>query len=108
MQFKGRKGHSKWKGGRIYLDIGEFANNWNSYKSPSKSKHNAIPLQISAWGSSSTKVARVLHYGDPTLYEEIVIPKFDYATITLEKINIMQEKLERKKKQEILRNEYKQ
>lgn len=35
---------------------------------------DAIPLQISKPGSSSTKVARVLHYGDPTLDEEIVIP----------------------------------
>ena len=68
---------------------------------------DAMPLQISAPGSSSTKVVRVLHYGDPTLDEEIVIPKYNYASITLEKINIMQEALERKKKQEILRNEYK-
>ena len=67
-----------------------------------------MPLQISTPGSSSTKVASVLHYGDPTLDEEIVIPKYDYATITLEQINLMQEALERKKKQEIPRNEYKQ
>ena len=58
-------------------------------------------------GSSSTKVSRVVHYGDPTLDEEIVIPKYDYATMTLEQINIMQEALERKKKQERLWKEYK-
>ena len=57
-----------------------------------------MPLQISAPGSSSTRVARVLHYGDPTLDEEIVIPKYDYDNITLEKINLMQEALETKKK----------
>ena len=57
-----------------------------------------MPLQISTPNSSSTKVARVLHYGDPTLDEEIVIPKYDYATITLEQINLMQEALEERRK----------
>ena len=66
-----------------------------------------MPLQILAPGLSSTKVAMVLHYGDPTLDEEIIIQKYDYATITLEQINIMKETLERKKKKEILRKEYK-
>ena len=66
-----------------------------------------MPLQISAPSSSSTKVVRVLHYGDPTLDEEIVIPKYEYATMNLEQINIMQEALERKKKKEIIKNEYK-
>ena len=46
----------------------------------------AIPLQISTPGSSSSKVAKVIHYGDAFLDEEIVIPQFDYATITLEDI----------------------
>ena len=68
---------------------------------------NAMPLQISTAGSSSIRVARVLHYGDPALDEDIVIPKYDYDNITLEKINLMQEALERKKKKEILINEYK-
>ena len=52
-------------------------------------------------------VAKVLHYGDALLDEEIVIPKYEYATMTLEHINIMQEALERKKNQEILKKEYK-
>ena len=43
----------------------------------------AIPLQVSAPGSSSSKIAKVIHYGDVTLDEDIVIPKYDYATITL-------------------------
>ena len=68
---------------------------------------DAMPLQISAPVLSSKKFASVLHYGDPTLDEEIVIPKYDYDTITLEQINLMKDALERKKKQDILRNEYK-
>ena len=54
-----------------------------------KPSTDAMPLQIFAPSSSSKNVARVLHYGDPTLDEEIVIPKYDYATMNLEKINIM-------------------
>ena len=57
----------------------------------------AIPLQISALGLSLSKVEKVTHYGDVTLDEEIVIPKYDYATITLEKICITQQALEKKK-----------
>ena len=72
-----------------------------------KPSTDVMPLQIFALDLSSPKVESVLHYGDPTLDEEIIIPKYDYATITLEHINIMQEALERKKKHDILRNEYK-
>ena len=43
-----------------------------------------MPLQISALGSSSIKVARVIHYGNPKLDEEIVIPKYDNATMNNE------------------------
>ena len=49
-----------------------------------KSSIEVVPLQISVPGSSSSKVAKVIHYRDVTLDEEIVIPKYDYATITLE------------------------
>ena len=49
-----------------------------------------ISLEILAPSSSSTKVARVLHYGDPTLDEEIVIPKYDYATMNIDQINKVQ------------------
>ena len=69
---------------------------------------STVPLQVSRPSSSSTRVARVLHYGDPTLDEEIVIPRYDYATMTIDQINEVQEALERKNKQEVLRNEYKQ
>ena len=45
-----------------------------------------VPLKISAPGSSSTKVTRVLHYGDPELDEEIVIPNYDSKKMNLEQI----------------------
>ena len=64
-----------------------------------------VPLQISTLGSDSSKVAKVIHYGDAFLDEEIEIPQFDFATMSLEDINFMQATLERKKQQEILRKE---
>lgn len=67
-----------------------------------------IPLQISTPGSSSTKVTRVLHYGDSELDEEIVIPSYDLKTISIEHIIEMQDALNRRKRQEMLRKEYKQ
>jgi hypothetical protein len=57
-----------------------------------------MPLQIYELSSSSTRVARVLHYGDSALDEDIVIHKYNYDNIPLEKINLKQEALERKKK----------
>lgn len=68
----------------------------------------AITLQFLAPGLSSTKVAWVLPYGDPNLDEEIVIPRYDYKTMNIDQINEVQEALEKKKKQEILINDYKQ
>ena len=44
---------------------------------------DAVPLQISALGSSSNKVSRVIHYGDPALDEEIVILSYDSKTMNL-------------------------
>ena len=44
---------------------------------------NTIPLQISVPGSSSTKVASVLHYGDPTFDEDIVIPSYDFKKMNI-------------------------
>ena len=49
-----------------------------------------VPLQISTLGSSASCVAKVIHYGDTFLDEEIVIPQFKFATMTLEDINMMQ------------------
>ena len=67
-----------------------------------------VPLQISTLSSSASCVAKVIHYGDTFLDEEIVIPQFNFSTMTLDDINVMQVALERKKKQYILRKEYNQ
>ena len=72
-----------------------------------KSSTNAILLKISTLGSSSTKMKRVLHYGDPKLDEEIVIPSYDSKIKFIEKIIEMQEALNKRKRQEILKKEYK-
>ena len=55
----------------------------------------AIPLQISTPGLSYSKVAKLIRYGDAFLDEEIVIPHFDSATMTLEDINVLQAAMER-------------
>ena len=47
-------------------------------------------------GSNQSNVTKVTHYGDTFLDEEIVIPHFDSATMTLEDINLIQVVLERK------------
>ena len=67
-----------------------------------------VPLEITTPCSSASKVAKVIHYGDTFLDEAIVIPQFNFVTMTLEDINLMQAALKRKKKQKILRKEYKQ
>lgn len=48
---------------------------------------DAIPLQIETPNSSSTKVARVLHYGDLALDEEIIILRYDFKTMNIDQIN---------------------
>ena len=48
-----------------------------------------ISLQVQKIGLSSTKVTRILHYGDPKLDEEIFIPSYDSNTLTIEKITKM-------------------
>ena len=57
----------------------------------------AVPLQISTPSSSVSHVAKVIHYGDTFLDEEILIPQFNFATMTLEDISMMQATLEKKK-----------
>ena len=78
------------------------------FGTPQQSSSGTQALQIRTPGSSSSKVTRILHYEDPELDEEIVIPSYDLKTISLEQITIMQDALNRRKRQEILRNEYKQ
>ena len=67
-----------------------------------------VPLQISTPGSSASRLAKVAHYGDTFLDKEILIPQFNFATMTLEDINMTQVALEKKKQQEIMRKEIKQ
>ena len=85
--------------------------NLPSTDNPSKSLPElstaTIPLQISTLASSHSKVAKAFHYGDAFLDEEIVIPHFDSATMTLKDINVLQVAIERRKQQEIMRQEYK-
>ena len=68
----------------------------------------AILLQISPLGSSSSKLDKVIHYGDITLDEDIIIPKYDYDTMTIKEIGILQQALEKKNHQEVLRNKFRQ
>ena len=67
---------------------------------------DATPLQISVPSPNSSKVDKAIHYGDISLDEEIFIPKYDYDTMTLEQIGILQQALGRKKHQEMLRREH--
>lgn len=66
-----------------------------------------ISMQVQTPGSSSRKVARIFPYGDPELDEEIIIPSYESITLTIEKINEIQGALDRRKRQEVLRREYK-
>ena len=74
--------------------------NLPSANTPTKSLQElstiVVPLQISTLGLSQSKVAKVTHYVDTFLDEEIVIPHFDSTTMTLEDINLLQAALERK------------
>ena len=54
-----------------------------------KSSIKVVLLQISAPGSSSSNVDKVIHYADINLDEEIIIPKYDYDTMTIEEIGIL-------------------
>ena len=66
-----------------------------------------LTLQVRTPGSSSTRVARTIHYGIPELDEEIKIPYYDSSTLTEEKMNEIQSALDRKRRQETIRKKYK-
>ena len=68
-------------------------------KTLQKPSTEVIPLQISTPCSSSTKVSRVLHYGNLDLDEEIVIPTYESKAITIEQIIEMQDALNRRRRQ---------
>ena len=66
-----------------------------------------ISMQVQTPILSSRKVSGILHYGNPELDEEIIIPYYEPSTPTIEKINEIQGVLDKKKRQEELRREYK-
>ena len=72
-----------------------------------KPSTDSLALQVSIPSSSSTRVARTIYYGIPELDEEIKIPYYDSNTLTKEKINEIQSALEKKKRQEAMRKDYK-
>lgn len=69
---------------------------------------NATPLQFLVSSPISSKEQEVITYGDVSLDEEIVLPKFDYATIIIQKVGVLQEALAKKKHQELLRRGHRQ
>ena len=66
-----------------------------------------IASQLQTPGLSSKKVDMILDYGDLELDEEIIIPLYESNTLTIEKINEIKGALDRRKRQEVLRREYK-
>ena len=66
-----------------------------------------LALQVRTLGSSSTRVARTIQYGILELDEEIKIPYYDSSTLTKEKMNEIQSALDRRRRQEAMRKEYK-
>ena len=48
---------------------------------------------------------KVLHYGDAFLDENIEIHHFDFATMNLDDLNVLQATIERRKQQEIIQTE---
>lgn len=73
---------------------------------PSQALHRlsveATPLYSSRPIPSTYKVDEVISYGDINLDEVIEIPNFNLASITIEKMSILQDALARKKHQELL------
>lgn len=68
----------------------------------------AIPLQSSRPSPRTSKVDEVTSFVDVNLDEVIQLPKFDFATITIEQMRILQDPLAKKKKHELLRQEHRQ
>ena len=66
-----------------------------------------LALQITTPGSSSTRVAKTIHYGILELDEEIKIPYYESSTLTEEKMKEIQSALDRRRRQEAMRKEYK-
>ena len=76
-------------------------------KTIQKPSTDMMILQVRTPSSSSTRVARTIHYGIPELDEEIQIPYYDSSTLTEEKMNEIQSALDKRRRQEALRKDYK-
>ena len=66
-----------------------------------------LALQVRTLGLTSTRVARTIHYGIPELDEEIKIPYYDSSTLIEENMNEIQSALDKRRRQEAMRKEYK-
>ena len=76
-------------------------------KSLQEMSTDMLALQVRTPGSSSTRVSRTIHYGIPELDEEIDIPYYDSSTLTKENMNEIQSALDKRRRQEAMRKEYK-
>ena len=76
-------------------------------KSLQQSSTDMLALQVRTPGLSSTRVAETIHYGILELDEEIQIPYYDSSTLTEEKMNEIQSALDKRRRQEAMRKEYK-
>ena len=72
-------------------------------KSLQRPSTDMLALQVRTPGSSSTRVARTIHYGIPKLDEEIEIPYYDSSTLTEEKMNEIQSVLDKRRRQGAMR-----
>ena len=66
-------------------------------KSLQQSSTDMLALQVSTPSSSSTRVAKTIHYGIPELDEEIHIPYYDSSTLDEEKMNELQSALDKRR-----------
>ena len=66
-----------------------------------------MTLHVSTPSSSSTRVAKTIHYGILDLDEEIKIPYYDSSTLTKEKMNEIQIALDKRRRQEEMRKDHK-
>ena len=85
----------------------EFPKIGTPTKSLQQLSTDMLALQVKTPGSSSTRVARTIHYGILELDEEIKIPYYESSTLIEEKMNDIQSTLDRRRRQEAMRKEYK-
>lgn len=76
-------------------------------KSLQQPSTDMLALQARTLGLSSTRVASTIHYGIPKLDEEIQITYYDSSTLIEEKMNEIQSALDKRRRHEAMRKEYK-